>query len=261
VSQQIIRDTVLSFLCLHILITERGFFEETVKIVVGKGDKKKEITNVSKQRLCEVSEFFSRACSDRWKSGREGVIELEQADPKIFSIFLAWAFDRNIENSEDYIIVKDKDEDIKSWEDSSTDRHCQLVDCYILGQELLAADFKNAVMDLIIKNHKFHTKQFCSISATSWQDICDDYGNTPSGSPLRRSLLDTVIAIGKSGFHDNDFLDPHYQPSKVYEEYLIELFNRARPSVNGRHRAPWERDRCDYHDHPGKPSSYSCTKE
>jgi hypothetical protein len=124
VSQQSILDTVMSFLCLHILITKRNFFEDTIKIVVRKGDKKKEIKNVPKQRLCEVSEFFNRACSDRWKCGHKGVIELEQADPKIFSIFLAWAFDGKIENSEDYIIVKDKDEDVKSWEDSSTDRHC-----------------------------------------------------------------------------------------------------------------------------------------
>jgi hypothetical protein len=159
----------MSFLCL---ITERGFFEETVKIVVGKGDKKKEITNVPKQRLCEVSEFFGGACSDRWKSGHEGVIELEQADPKIFSIFLAWAFDRNIENSEDYIIVKDKDEDVERWEDSSVKRHFQLVDCYMLGQELLAPDFKNAVMDLIIKSYKFHHEQFHCIPGALWEDIC-----------------------------------------------------------------------------------------
>jgi hypothetical protein len=59
----------------HILITERGFFEETVKIVVGKGENKKEIANVPKRRLCEVSDFFGGACSDRWKSGLEGVIE------------------------------------------------------------------------------------------------------------------------------------------------------------------------------------------
>jgi hypothetical protein len=52
VSQESILGTVMSLLCLHRLITERNFFEETIKIVVGKGDKKKEIMNVPKQRLC-----------------------------------------------------------------------------------------------------------------------------------------------------------------------------------------------------------------
>jgi hypothetical protein len=93
----------------------------------------------------------------------------------------------------------------------------------------------------------------------SWEDISKDYGNTPTDSPLRRSLLDTVIATGKANFHDDDFLDPHYQPSKVYEEYLMDLFNRTRALVReyGRNfKAPWQRDRCDYHDHPGN----ECTK-
>jgi hypothetical protein len=40
--------------------------------------------------------------------------------------------DGNIENSEGYLIIKDKDEDKESWQDSSINRHFQLVDCYYL---------------------------------------------------------------------------------------------------------------------------------
>jgi hypothetical protein len=89
--------------------------------VVGNREEKKEIINVPKRRLCAVSEFFAKACSDGWKSGRDGIVELENEDPKLFSLFLAWAFDGSIENSEDYIIVKDEDK--KSLEDSSEGRH------------------------------------------------------------------------------------------------------------------------------------------
>jgi hypothetical protein len=245
-------------------MTESDFFENTVKIVVGKGEKKIEIINIPRDRLSDVSEFFAAGYSDRWKSGLDGVIELEEVDPNIFRIFLAWAFDGNIKNSEDYVIVKDKDENVDSWQDSSENRHFQLVNCYLLGQLLLAPDFKNAVMDLIIESYKFHPNHFDTVPRLSWQDICEDFKNTLPGSPLRTSLLDTVIATGELGFHDDIFLDSHYQPSKVYEEYLVELFNRVRAEVrvNGRHfKPPWARDRCDYHDHPGKPSSYSCTKE
>jgi hypothetical protein len=35
-----------------ILMTERDFFENTIKIVVGKGEGKREITNILKDRLC-----------------------------------------------------------------------------------------------------------------------------------------------------------------------------------------------------------------
>jgi hypothetical protein len=155
-------------------MTKRDFFENTVKIVVGKGEEKIEITNISRDRLSEVSEFFAAGFSDRWKSGLDGVIELEEVDPKLFRIFLAWAFAGNIENSEDYIIVKDKDEDVKdedvvSWEESSEARHFQLVKCYLLGQLLLAPNFRNAVMDLIIESYKFHSDQFHTVPRSLWE--------------------------------------------------------------------------------------------
>jgi hypothetical protein len=246
-----------TFLSPYILITERDYFGETLKIVVEKGDKKKEINNVPKRHLCEVSQFFAKASSDQWKSGVESVIELEHVDPKIFGIFLAWAFDRSIENSEDYIIVKDKD-DVESWEYLSENRHFQLVDCYILGQKLLAYDFKNAIMDLSLKSYQFHSKKFHCIPGTSWEEICKDYRNTPKGSPLRRSLLDTVLATAELGFYDGDLLDENYQPSEAYEEYLIDLFNRARdqvPEYSRKFKTPWARESCHYHEHPGEPSS------
>ena len=81
----------------------RNFFRETVKVEL----------DVPKDRLCEVSEFFAAACSDRWASGRHAVIKLEEEDPKIFSIFLAWAFDGDTENSEDYIILEYADAESK----------------------------------------------------------------------------------------------------------------------------------------------------
>lgn len=84
-------------------MTNRNFFKATVKVVIGKGKERV----VPKDRLCEVSEFFSVACSDRWASGRVDVIELEEDDPQIFGLFLSWAFDGRIENSEDYVVVDD----------------------------------------------------------------------------------------------------------------------------------------------------------
>ena len=45
-------------------MTERDFFENTVKIVVGKGEKKIEITNIPRDRLSDVSEFFAAGYSD-----------------------------------------------------------------------------------------------------------------------------------------------------------------------------------------------------
>ena len=83
-------------------MTESDFFENTVKIVVGKGEKKIEIINIPRDRLSDVSEFFAAGYSDRWTSGLDGVIEFEEVDLKIFK------------NLEDYVIVEDKDENVDS---------------------------------------------------------------------------------------------------------------------------------------------------
>jgi hypothetical protein len=194
----------MSLLCLHILITKRDFFEETIKIVVGKGEKK-EIINVPKGRLCAVS---AKACSDGWKSGRDGIVEL--------------------------------------------------------GQMLLTSDFKNAVVDLIIKSYRFNLQKCDCLVGASRQQICKIYGNTTKGSQLRSSLLYTLIANGPPDGHYEDFEHLLYESSREFEEYLLEYTIYTRRYVvgrSGRHKATWETNRCDYHDHPGKPSTCSCTEE
>jgi hypothetical protein len=162
---------------MRVLINPRNFFQ-TVKLIIGKGEQQV-VVNVPKDRLCDVSEFFSAGCSDRWASGREGVIELEDEDPKVFSLFIAWAFDGGVQNSEDYILIESADREARKQ--SSIQRHSQLVECYILSERLLAFDFKNAVMNLIIQSYKSNSVEFNIINRI--------YECTPVGSPLRRSLV------------------------------------------------------------------------
>jgi hypothetical protein len=130
----------------------------------------------------------------------------------------------------------------------------------IISTYYFDTDFQNTVMDLIIKSYKFHHEQFDCIPGTWPEDICRVYGNTPTDSPLRISLLDVVNATTIPDFYD-DFRDPEYQPSILYLEYLADLYNRIRTEVEvcGRYfKAPWERNHCYYHYHPRKPSGYSC---
>jgi hypothetical protein len=241
-------------------MTDRSFFKETVKVVIGKGAKLVEI-DVPKYRLCEVSEFFAAACSHRWASGREGVINLDEEDPKVFSLFLAWAFDGSIDASEDCIIVDGID--AKNRERSALKRHRQLIDCFLLGQKLLAHDFKNAAMDLIVKSYELCHQEFNTIPALS-PGVAYIYANTSPCSPLRRSLVDTVLAKSAADFFTIGVSRDGHEPSKYYEEYLIEVLAVARPFVVSRKfviipKACYEKDPCVYHEHPGKPSDYICT--
>lgn len=70
---------------MHLLINYRDFFQ-IVELIIGQG-KNQVLVNVPNARLCEVSEFLAACCSERWPSGREGVIQLEDEDPKIVSLF------------------------------------------------------------------------------------------------------------------------------------------------------------------------------
>jgi hypothetical protein len=240
---------------MDILMQHRNFFKETVKVVIGDGENRVEL-DVPKNRLCEVSEFFAAACSDRWASGRDAIIKLEEEDPKIFGIFLAWAFDGDIKNSEDYITLEYIDAESKK--ECLTKIQVQLTDCFLLGQQLLSFDFKNDVIDLIIANYRL------GLRLSSDPVLLKIYTNTAPGSPLRRLLVDT--AVSKAGhFRPRSKPTDSYETLKCFEEYWLEILNsfryHSRPGRRGaRLKACYDRDRCEYHEHPGKPDGYSCTK-
>jgi hypothetical protein len=233
------------------LTTCRNFFKETVKLVIGNGENKVELV-VPKDRLCQVSEFFAAACSDRWASGRDGVIKFEEEDPKIFGLFLAWVFDGSIENSEDYIPLEYTDNESKK--ECLKNIQSQLVKCFLLGQQLLSPDFKNAAIDLINANCKLGLQISCAVLRI--------YANTATGSPLRRLVVDTTIAKASS-FRPRLAPTESYETHKYFEEYWLESLNSFRYHAKRgiRVKACYDRDRCEYHEHPGKPDGYSCTKE
>jgi hypothetical protein len=209
----------------------------TVKVVIGTGEKQMEI-HVPKNRLCEVSEFFAAGCSDRWASGREGVIRLEEEDPKVFSIFLAWAFGGGVQNSEDYIIVDEKETD--SEKHSSRNHHYQLVQCYILGEKLIAFEFKNAIIDLIIKSQRSIVRKFNTTPCSSPKGICMIYANTPAKSPLRRVLIHTLIA-GEFKIRKKCLSSDTSATFQCYEEFFLDITACMSSQSHGViYKMPWD---------------------
>jgi hypothetical protein len=138
----------------------------------------------------------------------------------LFTLFLTWVYDGNVQKAEDYFLVWDTD--IEARKQSSINRHAQLIDRYILRQKLLGFDFKNAVMDLITKSFEFQSREFKITAGGSCFGICRAYANTTLNSPPRRSLADSVFARYGPDLHCPR-LSEGEQASKYYEEYLVEI--------------------------------------
>ena len=67
------------------------FTQGSVKVVVGSPPNQAEF-NIPKWAICEASEFFEAACSDRWSCGQQGVVKLEEDDPEVFTMFIVSSY-------------------------------------------------------------------------------------------------------------------------------------------------------------------------
>lgn len=157
-----------------------------MKLIISKGTEQVEI-DVPQKRPCEISELFAGACNNHRASGLEGIINLEDEDPKIFSLFLGWAFHGNIEHSDDYIVTSEGI-DVETKSRSFFEQHNQLIESYILGKKLPAPGFRNAVIDLLIRGFEMDNRRFRTISCSRPCDIVKIYKNTLPGSPLSRGV-------------------------------------------------------------------------
>lgn len=121
--------------CRKMLIPRRDSYEPSLTILVG--DNKKEF-NIQKVLICQESEFFKRASTKLWKSGQTRIIILEEEEPEIFSIFLAWLLTGSFDNSAEYIRTPVYFDDSCEAEKDANSRtngkqRGQLFKCYVLG--------------------------------------------------------------------------------------------------------------------------------
>ncbi|EPE24677.1 hypothetical protein GLAREA_08530 [Glarea lozoyensis ATCC 20868] len=238
-----------------------------LKIKVGK---KKQEFYVSKELICCHSDFFKTACKKEWKSGRDNVVCLEEDDPKIFALFLAWLTTGSIKASnnifptpkldgisvDDHVRTADNENRIHDiiMNDNSS-RFYQLLECYFLGDCLQSEAFQNHIIDEILviiryRDHiRYHYPKLNAIClCTGFRAIQTFYAKTTAKSPLRRLLLEYHL-------HMKVELTSEYMAKFIkggLQDYVFEMFAIAKKFYGTSFStAPWDRYPCYYHSHGG----------
>jgi hypothetical protein len=200
--------------------------------------------------ICRSSGFFKAACNKHWESGKINTVTLEEHEPSVFSIFLTWLELDDIEKApvlkEIPTLYKEKHSDLVYVH--------HLLKCYVLGDFLLAEEFQNSVMDLLIAKCQISFKSFKVCTGLDPRSVSYVTFNIPADSLLRRMLYDYWVELLG---HENTMKDEI--PKEFYHQlfiYVIVAYGQGRKL-----EAPWRKDRCSYHSHRGQPDQYSCTKK
>jgi len=193
------------------------------------------------------------AGNESWESGRINIVTLAEDDPTIFAIFMTWAVHGYLKTGDEYIRVSSTTNMDKV---STKQRYTQLLQCYVLGDSILAETFCNVIINQLIMHNRIISRKFGLVAGGNGDDISFVYSSTDTGSPLRRLLVDNFGSTVTDKFQMADINTPG-----IPEFY----FDLARRLVAVRCGKPlletWRNDCCAYHIHRGKPKGYSCTKE
>ena len=231
-------------------------YGDVIEIIVGSKETK---FVAHKYMVCAKSAFFMAACDKRWGSGRTCRVMLEEQSPEIFAIFMSWLISGELHEAATFIDLPDVATGEKVPATTFNARWNQLARCFILGDFLQAAEFKNTVVDALLEDQKRYSKDYNKLGGTAAREIILVWANTTKDAPIRRIVLDMAASqIDNLRYLEDEATDAAMQ------EYLFELASRLIGHRWGRFTAqcPWLKDVCSsYHQHPGMPEGYSCTKK
>lgn len=180
--------------------------------------------------VCTASEFVNRAVGKNWSGSQTRSVRLVDHDPEIFHVYVHWLYRKSLPVRLD------------SPGEAGNEEYLQLAKSYVLGDMLVDADFKDAVLDAFIDKSRSKATDGCNWYPAG-SPVRHIYDNTQDNSPARRLLVDMYTAYGHSGW-----LTRHASPEDLTSEFLLDLAvslldKRPRPGE------VLEKDPCVYHEH------------
>lgn len=158
--------------------------EDTVVLVVG-SEKRSLVAHESHLNL--NTDFFKTALKEEWVEGQTRVINLPEDDTETVTNYLTFTYGSGLPTATVKAMPGGGLED-GLW--------TSLVKLYILGERLLDTSLRNAVIKEIARLSSLVSgkgvRYFMSPSTSS---MC--YDGTPTGSPLRRMVVDRYISAGQ----------------------------------------------------------------
>lgn len=241
------------------------FFREDlqnhVKVVVGPTQTK---LWAPASLLTYHSEYFKKQREEKNHGGGIAFVQLPDQDPEAVAIFFTFIYTGSIDNAkllqeataETSVLTLAKIRPI--W--------VHLVNCFLLGEFIGAHGFNNIIADRTITTLKTH--QLASVTALApsilptVKDIKRIWNATGPRSPLRRIVTDYLHSQPKADGFIGIFPDDQASDFFVFmKDLALEAIQaiQAKRDPLGAGRSYYEKDKCNYHQHPGKPHGYSCT--
>jgi hypothetical protein len=132
------------------------------------------------------SGFFRAACSSRWREGLERVVRLPEVQPKLFQVYIHWAY------TETVVLGA-----ATTFSPMGKPTCRGLVDLYLLGDVLDDTKLRNKAIQLL-------SVQVTEHSAPSCQTISHIWSKTPTTSILRKWTVDvTIMNLNRVQFAEN----------------------------------------------------------
>ncbi|CAD0086724.1 unnamed protein product [Aureobasidium mustum] len=166
---------------------------------------------------------------------RESVIECKlDVDVAAFRVYTEWVYSGQIQWGA--LSVNAEDIDFSS-----------IGEAYILGEKLLDRNFKNAIVNLLLRTIVAQGKMDLTLPTLVFKE-------TSASAPLRKLLVDIWVCYGHK-----DWLKPDEYRQTISATFLSDL-STAFLDLHGHDEIPKSNlstlDTCKYHEHPdGKPCS------
>ena len=192
------------------------------------------------------SEFFNGALRHEWKEATQRVVDLPGVSSSLFEAYSRWLYTGKV-----FSIQSSPEKEGETEEDIKRGAEWfSLLMSYALGERLLDAHYKDAIIDACIEVVVLEESVCWTPSI-----VCSVYSNTPPESPLRGLLVD--VAIWTASDDEMAQLSNCGYPVEFVVGLMAALSSLRRKGMRG--KPPYKRDLCLYHEH--KKTGMSCHRE
>jgi hypothetical protein len=204
-------------------------FDDLIRVEVGQGDERR-VFPVFASILTTRSKFFEKALSDGWKEAEDRVVKLPEVDLSVFNLYL-----HHVLSGDFPVVAKNTPSeclDLNIYLGLS--ERLQLSRLYILAELLQDTTTKNKTLKAFIASiFKIRQRRFFMPDSQAIRVI---YEGTPPESAMRRLLVDSHAAYGKSDYISSHVFE-EWPKEFLYEFAVRVLADRAAPSVHAIHKA------------------------
>lgn len=195
--------------------------DDLVTLLVG--SEKQEKFVVHGYRLAESSEFFRTALKKEWEESQTRVIKLPEEDTEDTTNYLNFVFEGVLPT---HAITNGNE-----MRDADSYAHHVLCYLYAFGERRLDAKLRNAIIKEFIRLSSWPDDEG-AYYYPGWGAAVTAYETTPAESPLRRLLVDMLVAFGCPewlGTFDTD-KEGHLEPLfDVVKEFSRRAENQQNP--------------------------------